>query len=129
MKKSLIALILITTLCATASAQFFTAEERGIDKKSELKSSLPEAEQRAIYRSVCEKRNIAHSKATGMNPIKLHYTPEQRKEAREKALKSEKSLLKLYRKEIAKQHQITITYLHEIESRGDHNKWLAAKTN
>ena len=125
MKKACIAL-LIATMGISASAQFFSKEEKAAkekDKQAELKSNLPETEQMQIYLEICDAERRAEIKAVQMYPVKIHQTPEVREEQIKRAEQTAESLMNLYKEEIAKEHQISAGYLGEIQAAGKKKQW------
>lgn len=128
MKKSVIALFIVTC-CLSAYGQFFSKEEQtDMEKgtKAEMKTNLTKTEQKAIYIELCEADATAETKAGTLHTVKIHHTPEQRKEHQQKADDTKVTLLKHYKGEIAKKHHITEEYLAEIIATGEEKKWPKA---
>jgi hypothetical protein len=128
MKKSVIALFIITC-CLHAHGQFFSEEEKSTidkEKKAAMKKTLPEAEQKTVYLDLCAAEDKASAKAMNMHPVKIHQTPEKREEQQKKADKTKENLLQHYRKEVARKHQVTEDCLARIEAAGKQNHWPRA---
>jgi|GEM_PF-4157068 len=121
MKK--IGLALFVIACGlTCHGQFFSEDEKP-EKKIELKQSLPETEQRVIYREICAAEKTAEQKAKQFNPVKIHHIPEKRADQEMKAAKSKAKLLEHYQQDIAKEHQITRELLASIAATGQEKNW------
>jgi hypothetical protein len=130
MKKTVMALLLTCTTLS-ASGQFFSEEEKSAkekDKQAEEKTSLPEAEQKAVFIEVIEARTVALHKANKMYPVKIHQTPEQREERKQKAEQTRATLMTHYKSEIAKKHLISGGYLAEIMKTGREKQWPKAES-
>lgn len=129
MKKRMVAL-LIVSCCLTASGQFFSEKETSAhekDNKAERITSLPEADQKAIFLELCSAKTTADQKAKKMHPIKIHQVPEKREELKNKAKATCQTLLKLYKTELAEKHNISEEYLAKIEETGIKKQWLKEK--
>lgn len=124
MKKS-IAILFIAASCISTYGQFFSdAEKATLNKdKPAVKSTLPEAEQKAVFIALCTAEETALLKGMQMYPVQIIQTPEKRQSQQEKAEKTKSTLFQLYKEEIAQQHNITMEYLAEIAAAGKKNRW------
>jgi hypothetical protein len=125
MKKTVITL-LIASCSLTALGQFFSEEEKTEREKKELgeiRTTLPEEQQKAVYLELCEAVEKATQKAVQMYPVKIHQTPDQREAQQEKSEKTKQTLIKHYREDLIKKHRITEECLDMLEKAGKEKKW------
>jgi hypothetical protein len=123
MKKTIITLFIIGG-CFSAHGQFFSKAEKAENNgKPALKSSLPDAEQKAVFMEICTAAETAHAKSEKLYPIKIQQTPEKREEQQKKAQNTRDTLFKLYKEEIAEAHGISTNYLAKIETMGKESHW------
>lgn len=121
--------LLVVSCSVSAFGQFFTAEEkaeRHKDKQAELKTTLPEEQQKAVYIELCEAEKTAEQKANQLYPVKILQTPEKREAQLQKAVQTKETLLGGYKDNICKKHQITAECLNRIEASGKEKQWPQA---
>jgi hypothetical protein len=129
MKKSVLALFIVTC-CLTASGQFFSDKEKEgkqKEKEAELITDLPEDAQKVVFIEVYEGKAAAFEKSNQRYSAKIHHTPEQRDEQIRKAEITRAKLMALYKADIIKKHNISEDYLAVIMETGQEKGWPQKK--
>ena len=126
MKTALIALLLACT-ALSALGQFFSEEEKTRKTEEQLRTNLPEAEQKEIFIAVNAAQATAFAKANQLHPVKIHHTPKQRAARKDKAKKTQATLFDHYKDELAKERKISRATLAKIMDTGRAKGWPTKK--